>query len=493
MEFTLTLSWAEFLLILPETLMTLLLCLILFLDFLYPRISKNTLGYIGVAGMAFIMGLLGWYFRAGIQGVLFKGMFAMDTFAIFFKLFVLLSSILIILSSADYLYKVRWFKGEYYFLVLFSALGMMLMASANDLLTMFITIEFSAFGFYILVTYHREESLVSSEAGLKLFILSVFTAAIMAFGVSLIYGETGTIFFQELADLRPAPTTGLILGFLFILIGLGFKIGVVPFHTWIPDIYQGAPTPVTSFLSIAPKGAALAIVLRFFFSTFGEYRGDWVWLIVAISALSMSYGNVVAIAQKDIKRLLAYSGIAQIGNVLIGVAAATKLGGDAVLYYLLAYLFANIGAFAVVIAFSNRTGSDQIEDYSGLNRRSPFLAFALFIFLLSLGGVPPLAGFLGKIYVFAAAVKEGLIFLLIVGLVNIIIALYYYLVVVKKLYIAEPTDRTPIPVPWALKATIYISLAGVLILGIYPKPVIEFTVASTEIFSHLVTTTAMVK
>jgi NADH-quinone oxidoreductase subunit N len=492
MEFTLTLTWADFLLILPETLMTLLLCLVLFLDFLFPKISKNGLGYIGAAGMAAIMGLLGWFFAADIEGILFKGMFALDTFAIFFKLFVLLTSILVILSSADYIYKVRWFRGEYYFLVLFTALGMMLMVSANDLLTMFVTLEFSAFGFYILVAYHREDSLVSSEAALKLFILSVFTASIMAFGISLIYGETGTIFFQELADLKPAATTGMILGVLFILIGLGFKIGAVPFHNWIPDIYHGAPTPVTSFLSIAPKGAALAIILRFFFSTFGDYKEDWVWLIVAISVLSMTYGNIVAIAQKDIKRLLAYSGIAQIGNVLIGVAAVTKLGSDSILYYLLAYLFANIGAFAVVIAFSNRTNSDLIEDYSGLNRRSPFLAFAFLIFLLSLAGVPPLAGFLGKIYVFAAAVKAGLIFLLIVGLINIIIGMYYYLVVVKKLYIAEPTDHSPITVPWALKTVIYVSLAGVLLLGIYPKPIMEFTVASTEIFSHLVTT-AMVK
>ncbi|MGH7275327.1 MAG: NADH-quinone oxidoreductase subunit N, partial [Nitrospiria bacterium] len=319
-----------------------------------------------------------------------------------------------------------------------------------------------------------------------------FTAAIMAIGISLIYGDTGNIIFPELAQMQIQVTPGLILGFLFILVGLGFKIGAVPFHSWIPDIYQGAPTPVTSFLSIAPKGAAFAILLRFFYSTFGDYKGDWVWLLVAISVLSMTYGNIVAIAQRDIKRLLAYSGIAQIGNILIGMAAATKLGGEAVLFYLLTYLFANIGAFAVVIAFSNRTGSDQIEDYSGLNRRSPFLAFALFIFLLSLAGVPPLAGFLGKIYVFTAAVKEGLVALLIIGLINIVIAMYYYLVVVKKLYIAEPTDRSPIPVPWELQAVIYVSLAGVLVLGIYPKPVIEFTVASAGIFSHLVTT-AMAK
>ncbi len=309
MEFTLSMTWSEFLLILPESLMTILICVILFLDFLFPKLSKNSLAYIGVAGMVGIMALLAWLYATDHVGTLFKGMFALDTFAIFFKQFVLVTTILVVLSSLDYIYKVRWFKGEYYFLVLFTALGMMLMASANDLLSMFITIEFSAFGFYILVAYHREESLMSSEAGLKLFILSVFTAAIMAFGISLIYGETGTIFFQEIADFRPSLTPAILIGFLFILIGLGFKIGAVPFHTWIPDIYQGSPTPVTSFLSIAPKAAALAIVLRFFFYAFGDFKEDWVWLIVALSVLSMTYGNIVAIAQKDIKRLLAYSGI----------------------------------------------------------------------------------------------------------------------------------------------------------------------------------------
>ena len=487
MEFTLTLSPGEFLLILPESIMTVLICALLFLDFLFPKLSKQTLGYIGAAGTVLIMGILSYYFVAGIRGQLFKGMFALDTFAIFFKLFVLLSTTLVILASADYLYKIRWFRGEYTFLVLFSALGMMLMASANDLLSMFISIEFTAFGFYILVAYHREDSVASSEAGLKMFILSVFTAAIMIFGISLIYGETGTIFFQDLAAMRPVMTPGLILGFLFIVIGLGFKIGAVPFHAWIPDIYQGAPTPVTAFLSIAPKGAAFAVLLRFFFVTFGSYKAEWVWLIVVLSALSMTYGNIVAIAQKDIKRLLAYSGIAQIGNALIGVAAATRVGGDSVLYYLLAYLFANMGAFAVVIAFSNRTGSDLIEDYSGLNRRSPFLAFTLFLFLLSLAGVPPLGGFLGKIYVFIAAAEEGLFFLIVIGLINIIIAMYYYLVVVKKIYISEPSDPTPITVPWALKTVIYISLAGILLLGIYPTYVVNFTVASTEIFQSLMT------
>jgi NADH-quinone oxidoreductase subunit N len=269
-------------------------------------------------------------------------------------------------------------------------------------------------------------------------------------------------------------------------VGLGFKIGAVPFHNWVPDIYEGAPTPITTFLSIAPKGAAFAVLLRVLFSTFSDFKEEWVWLLMVVSAASMTYGNIVAISQRNIKRLLAYSGIAQIGNILIGMAAGTKMGGDSILFYLLTYLFANVGAFAVVIAFSNVTNSDAIEDYSGLNRRSPMMAFAMLVFLLSLAGVPPLAGFIGKIYVFVAAMKESLITLVIIGLINIVISMYYYLVVVKKIYIGEPMDASPIYVPPALKTVIYVSLAGVLLLGVYPRPVIQVVVESAGIFSHLV-------
>jgi len=271
-----------------------------------------------------------------------------------------------------------------------------------------------------------------------------------------------------------------------VLVGLGFKIGAAPFHNWIPDIYQGAPTPITAYLSIAPKAAAFAIVLRIFFSTFAEFKPEWVWLVIGMAALSMTYGNIVAIAQTDIKRLLAYSGIAQIGNILIGLAAGTKMGSDSVLFYLLAYLVANLGAFAVVIIFSNLTGSDRIEDYSGLGRRSPLLAAAMLVFLLSLAGVPPLAGFIGKIYVFAAAMREGLVALVIIGLINIVISMYYYLVIVKKIYISEPTDRRPIPVSGPMKAVVYATVAGTVVIGVYPKPFIEWAVASTSLFSHLI-------
>ena len=386
--------------------------------------------------------------------------------------------------SIDYLKRVPTFRGEYYFLMLMGALGMMLIVSANDLLTMFLTLEFSTFAFYILVAYLRNDPR-SNEAGLKFFILGVFAAGILAFGISLIYGETGTIMFSELAGMHDHLTPGMIIGFLLIFVALGFKIGAVPFHSWVPDIYQGAPTPVTAFLSIAPKAATFAILLRIFMGVIGDLQDDWVWILVLISAVSMTYGNIVAIAQKDIKRLLAYSGIAQIGNVLIGLAAASKMGNDSILFFLLTYLFANLGAFAVVIIFSNQTNRDDLEAYDGLSRRSPLLAFALLIFLLSLAGVPPLAGFVGKLYVFTAAMKEGLVTLVVIGGINIVISMYYYLVVIKRIYVAQPVDNTPIPIPFPMKVVLVTTIGGVLLLGIYPKAFIQISVAATQLFMQV--------
>ena len=484
MTFDLNLTLSDLLLMLPELWVTVWICVVLCVDFLMPRMSQRAIAGLSVAGMGVALGLLLWYYIEGTNGVLFKGMFVLDRLALFFKILVVGASLLVLLSSIDYVSRFSFFKSEYYFLVMMAALGMMFMSSANDLLSVFVTVEFSTFGFYVLVAYLRDD-LRSSEAGLKFFILGVFAAALLAYGTSLVYGETGTFIFPTIAGETRDMTPGLVVGWLMIFAALGFKIGAVPLHSWIPDTYQGAPTPITAFLSIAPKGAAFAILLRMFFSTLAAFKPQWVWLMIGVAMLSMLYGNIVAIAQRNIKRLLAYSGIAQIGNILIGMAAGTRMGADAVLFYLLTYLFANLGAFAVVIAFSQTTNSDEIEDYSGLNRRSPFLAFAMLVFLLSLAGVPPLAGFIGKLYLFVAAIKEGLYTLIVVGLISIVISLYYYLVVVKKMYISEPADPTPIKVSGVLQSVIYVGLAGTLILGIYPRPFIEYTVAATTIFSNL--------
>ena len=484
MTFAFTMSPSDLLLLLPEILLTSWLCLILIIDFSFPRLPNEQLAYFSIAGLVATLGCLAWFDIAGITGNLFANMFALDRMALFFKMFIVGATILVILASIDYIHRFKFFRGEYYFLIMMSALGMMFMASANDLLSVFVALEFSTIGFYVLVTYLRED-MASNEAGIKFFILGIFAAGLLAYGISLVYGETGKLVFSDMKAAQATP--GLAIGFLLIFGALGFKIGVVPFHSWIPDTYHGSPTPVTAFLSIAPKGAALAILLRMFLVALATFKPIWALLLVATSILSMTYGNIVAIAQKNMKRLLAYSGIAQIGNVLIGLATGTKMGSDAMLFYLLTYLFANLGAFAIIIAVSEAIGSEEIDDYSGLGRRSPF---SMLIFLLSLAGVPPLAGFIGKLYIFIAAMKEGLYALIAVGLINIVISLYYYLIVVKKMYIGEPHDSSPLKISGPIKVVVYVCLAGTLVIGIYPQPFTDWVVSAILTFSNVADPTA---
>ena len=487
MTFVLPMSPSDLLLLLPEILLTSWLCLLLIIDFSFPRLPNEQLAYFSIAGLVATLGCLAWLDFTGVTGTLFSNMFALDRMALFFKMFIVGSTILVILASIDYIHRFKFFRGEYYFLTLMSALGMMFMASANDLLSVFVALEFSTLGFYVLVAYLREDT-ASNEAGIKFFILGIFAAGLLAYGISLVYGETGKLVFSDMTAAQATP--GLVIGFLLIFGALGFKIGAVPFHSWIPDTYHGSPTPVTAFLSIAPKAAAFAILLRMFFVALATFKPIWALLLIAASILSMTYGNIVAIAQKNMKRLLAYSGIAQIGNILIGLATGTKMGSDALLFYLVTYLFANLGAFAIVIAVSEAIGSEEIDDYSGLGRRSPFLAFSMLIFLLSLAGVPPLAGFIGKLYIFVAAIKEGLYLLIAVGLINIVISMYYYLIVVKKMYVTEPHDRSPVKVSGPIKVVVYVCLIGTLAIGVYPQPVSDWVVSAILMFSHFADPTA---
>ncbi len=482
---TLSLADLNLRLIAPELWMVLLSCLVLGMDLAFPKTHKSKVAYFSIAGMTLITALLVLYAVDGTSGTSFGTMFVLDRLAIFFKIFILLSTILMTLASINAVEKIPYFRGEYYFLMLFAALGMMFMVSANDFLSLFITLEFSTFGFYILVAYLRDD-LKSNEAAIKFFILGALSAGLITYGVSLIYGSTGTILFQEIAQNPPEATLGLVIGLLFVFIGIGYKLGAVPFHTWVPDVYQGAPTTVTAYLSVVPKAATFGIFLRVVFGAFLGLKADWQWMIVTISILSMTYGNITAIAQKNMKRLLAYSGIAQIGTVLIGMAAGTRLGIEAILFYILTYLFANIGAFVVVIIFQNLTDKDEIDDFAGLNRRSPLMAFAMLVFLLSLAGVPPLAGFIGKVYIITAAVNQGLIFLVSVALINMVISFYYYLIVVKKIYSVEPKETTPIHIPAPLKVALYVSIAGVIFLGVWPKPFINAAIAAGSVFTDLI-------
>jgi NADH-quinone oxidoreductase subunit N len=273
----------------------------------------------------------------------------------------------------------------------------------------------------------------------------------------------------------------VFLPLLMVIIGLGFKIASVPFHSWAPDVYEGSPTPITAFLSVGSKMAAFAILVRVLVHVFSPLKPQWVILIALIAAATLLYGNLAAIPQKNIKRLLGYSTIGQAGYLLVGLAAANTLGIGAILFYLLAYLFSNLAVFLVVIAFSNVTQSDAIEDYAGLSRRSPLLAVTLTLGLLSLAGVPPLAGFFGKFVILGAAVKEGMIWLAFVGSVCIVISLYYYLLVIKQMYLYKAKDDRPLPIPFPMRVVLYVCLLGILIIGIYPSPFIDAAVAASKL------------
>lgn len=472
-----TIQWN---LLLPEIFISSLALILLCIGLILPRLRNELSLYLALATLVITLGLL----FVTDNGALFMDMYVVDPLARFFKIIVLGAAILVVLLSRDYLKKGRLMEGEFYALILFSTLGMMLMSSANNFLNLYIGIELTTFSLYVLVTYLRGDR-KSNEAGLKFFILGIFTSAILLYGISLVYFVTGDITFTNIINVSPNASPAFTFGMFLILVGLAFKIGAVPFHVWVPDVYEGAPTPITAFISVAPKAAGIALLLRILLLSFASMKNDWVIPIMIISAASMTYGNIVAISQTNMKRLLAYSGIAQIGNVLMGLAAGTKLGGSSMLFYLLVYLFANIGAFAVVIIFANITNSEEIADLSGLSRRSPLLGLAILISLLSLAGVPPLGGFMGKFYVFTAAIREGLILLVCIGLVNAIISLYYYLVIIKRVYIGEPMINTPIVVSNPFKVVIYASIAGVIILGIYPGPFIDLALDATKIFIGL--------
>lgn len=405
---------------------------------------------------------------------LFFNMVTLDSFGIFFKILILAATALVVLLSFAY----RGFSpkdsGAYYSLLLFSAVGLSLMASATNLLMLYLSIEMVSLISYLLVGYLKKDK-SSSEGGLKYFLFGAASTGIMLYGISLIFGITGTLDITEcglrIAEFNEKSSILSGIGLIFILVGVGFKIALVPFHMWAPDAYEGAPTPITAFLSVGPKAAGFALLLRLIHSGL-QMEG----LLETLTILTMTVGNIIAISQSNIKRMLAYSSIAQAGYILIGFVAGTLRGTEGVLIYLIAYLLMNIGAFGIVIAISNALKTDKIEDYAGLSRHSGGLALCLTLFLLSLAGIPPLAGFIGKFYVFSAAIESGMIGLAIAGVINSVIALYYYVKVIRYMYFVEPIPERPATIskPFSLKLALGISVAGTLIIGIMPASIIEW-------------------
>ncbi|MGH7840792.1 MAG: NADH-quinone oxidoreductase subunit N, partial [Candidatus Binataceae bacterium] len=364
---------------------------------------------------------------------------------------------------------------EYYALILFAAFGMMLMAAAGDLIIIFLGLETMSIAIYALAGFMRRDSR-SSEAAMKYFLLGAFSTGFLLYGIALIYGATGTI---RLAAIRTAlgsgagPNAYLLMGLGLMLIGFGFKVAAVPFHMWTPDAYEGAPTPITAFMAVGVKLAAFAGFTRIFMVHLGPVSAQWTGVLWVIAALTMTVGNVVALVQENIKRMLAYSAIAHAGYIIVGMAAApAPAAGGAILYYLLAYAFTNLGAFAVVIALERRREPhDLISDYRGLARSHPGLAAAMTLFMLSLTGVPPLSGFLGKFYIFSAALNAGLVWLVIIAALNSVVSAYYYIRVIVAMYMQEggvaleSLSRRP-----GLLISVALSAVAVVVIGLFPQP-----------------------
>ena len=377
----------------------------------------------------------------------FNGQFVSDDFAVFMKLLVLLGSFLTLIMGQSYLRRASMARFEYPILVLFATVGMMMMISANDLIALYLGLELQSLSLYVLAAFKRDTTR-SSEAGLKYFVLGALSSGMLLYGCSMIYGFAGTTSFDGLAKVLGGPeaaSVGLIVGIVFMIAGLAFKISAVPFHMWTPDVYEGAPTPVTAFFAVAPKIAAISLFVRVMIDPFGDLLSEWRQIIIFISILSMVLGSLAAIAQTNIKRLMAYSSIGHMGYALIGLAAGGVNGVQAIILYMTIYLAMNAGTFACILCMCRKGEMvEEISDLAGLSKTNPMLAAALLVFMFSMAGVPPLAGFFGKLYIFLAAIEAQLYALAIIGVVASVIGAFYYLRIVKIMYFdeaAEPFDR----------------------------------------------------
>lgn len=407
---------------------------------------------------------------------LFYGFFTLDSFTYFFRFAALAIVAITLLISLPYSPLPKQAEGEYYSLFLFMAFALILVAASSNLLSIFLAIEFVSILSYLLVGFLKRDAR-AKEAAIKYLLFGSLAAGIMLYGMSLLYGISGSlelsVIEKQIAGGRRFYTVALMSFFLFMT-GLGFKISMAPFHMWAPDVYEAAPTPVTAFLTVGPKALGFAVLLRVLTSVYSELFWRWTNAILWLSILTMTIGNVVAISQTNIKRLLAYSSIAQAGYILMGVAVLGDFGASAVLIYLLAYAFTNLGAFAVVIAASNHFGNDDLESYAGLSQRSPFLAASLTIFLLSLAGLPPFAGFIGKFFVFSSALKAGYNTLAVAAAINSAVAAFYYFKIVRLMYLVPVRDKSSIGVSLSLSFALFLMLAGTFLMGLLPGPFINF-------------------
>ena len=470
--------------LLPMLVLAATAALVIVLDLLPPRERKDHLGFVGALGVVATLIVTYWMtFSLGggeLRG--FRGMVVLDPYALFFNVIIGYATGLVILLSMDYIRREGQEAGEFYILILLSALGMMLMASAGDLIVVFLGLETMSIALYVLTGFFRHR-LEAGEASMKYFLIGAFASGFFLYGIALIFGATGSTNLDRIAN-AVASGAGrdpmLVIGFGLLLVGFGFKISAVPFHMWAPDAYEGAPTSITAFIATGSKAAAFASLLRVLLTALRGAPLDWPMLMWGLAVITMTVGNVVALAQQNLKRMLAYSSIAHVGYMLVGVVAGGSLGNGAVLFYLLVYTFTTAGAFgAILLLERNGREAVQLTDMGGLATRHPLLAAALSIFLLSLIGIPPTAGFVGKFYLFGAAVKAGYVWLAVIGVLNSAVAAYYYLRLIVFMYMREPEGApTVMPPSFSGALALVVALWGVVQLGVAPGPLFDLAQAA---------------
>lgn len=460
-------------------------------DLWLPAERKRALGYAAAAALTLLfINTFTSHCSCASTGEAFGGMFIQDGLAVFFKRFFLLAAVLVLILAVEFADRIAAGISEYYSLIVFALAGMLFAASSNDFAMLFVSIELITITFYVLTSFTRGK-VAALESGVKYLILGALSSAFMIYGIALVWGTTGKFNFSELAMVSAnfVENKLFLFGVLFILVGLGFKIAAFPFQMWTPDVYQGAPAPTTAFLAIGSKAAGFVLLLRFLFGAIPSVTAHWDKLLIVVSAITILYGNLCAIPQRNLKRLLGYSSIAHAGYLLLGVAALNAAGQSAVLYYLSGYLFTTLAAFAVIVIVLRHLDSEDIGGLAGLHQRSPLLAATLTLAMVSLAGIPPLAGFFGKFLLLKAVIEQGATnhgyyCLAFTALVGVVISFYYYFGVIKAIYFSKSTtEANPIVMSLPMKAAIVVCIAGMFWLGIAPNSLLDLAQKATTVLT----------
>jgi len=488
-------------LLMPEMVLAVFACLVLIFEIGLLARQRRWAAYVSLAGLGATAGSLYQMYRSleGYSATGFYEMYAVDNFAIVFKVMFLITAAVAIALSIKFLDVENEQRGEYYSLILFATTGMMLMASSVDILSIFVSFELAAVSVYVLVAYFKSDK-KSNEGAMKYFLLGIFSSGIFLYGLSLLYGVTGETNLEKIAtalgDQERATSFVTILAMIFIAVGLFFKVAAAPFHMWAPDAYEGAPTSVTAFMSVGSKAAAFAIFARIFIYGLPVLRGTtsveqlgWVSLLAAISALTMTWGNIAAVTQSNAKRLMAYSSISHAGFLLLGLVAGNQTGYVGLIIYLFVYIFMNLGAWGCIIALRReQIPGDQVDDFNGLMQTNPTIAVLMTLFLISLAGIPPTAGFVGKYFLFAGLIETGnkwLTTLAVIAVVNAAISIYYYARFIKAMFMAPVVERAPLAVSPSMKTALLAAAVMVIAVGVYPSPWVNLTRMAAQQLVHV--------